>query len=277
MNLNLIDSSAETSPVTGPSDPSLRSADSLSHPVAHQDLFDQLSQWTNVNFDFSEPASTAQLGYQAVQPTYPGLFDSAQHRLGSIKGKSYERGFSFNANTNPASYIDPNAVFAPIDPSLFNSEINTIIPSTQFPALPYPIETPVVAAPELMKSTSSAITKTKAPKKGKKVTPSSAVIAVEVASPAASITTPEADEIKNGDPDDKRRRNTLASARFRVKKKEREQAAARDLKEALDKVAVLEKEKDLLKRENDWLRGLITEKARPGALIMPQAVVQAQK
>ena len=52
------------------------------------------------------------------------------------------------------------------------------------------------------------------------------------------------------------------TARFRVKKKEREQALAKNAKELQDKVAVLEKEVDLLKKENGWLRGLIVEKAK---------------
>ena len=52
------------------------------------------------------------------------------------------------------------------------------------------------------------------------------------------------------------------TARFRVKKKEREQALAKNAKELQDKVAVLEKEVDLLKKENGWLRGLIVEQAK---------------
>jgi len=252
MNLNIVDST-EASPVTGPSDPALRTADSLSHPISSQDLFDQLSQWTNVNFDFSE--QTSAVPASTFQPSF-NHFDSAQDRLGSIKGKSYERGFS--TSTPAPSYIDPNAVFtAPFDPALFNA----ITPAVPFPTSFEPIQAPV--QPELIKSTSSAVTKTKAPKKGKKVTP----VSVAAPSPASTTTTPEADstESKGIDPDDKRRRNTLASARFRIKKKEREAATAKDLKEAVDKVAVLEKEVDVLKRENAWLRSLIVEKAKPGS------------
>lgn len=37
---------------------------------------------------------------------------------------------------------------------------------------------------------------------------------------------------------------------------------AKNAKELQDKVAVLEKEVDLLKKENGWLRGLIVEKAK---------------
>ncbi|POY72670.1 hypothetical protein BMF94_4499 [Rhodotorula taiwanensis] len=60
--------------------------------------------------------------------------------------------------------------------------------------------------------------------------------------------------------EDKRRRNTAASARFRVKKKQREQALEEEAKKLRERVAVLEKEVDTLKTENGWLRGLITDK-----------------
>jgi len=60
--------------------------------------------------------------------------------------------------------------------------------------------------------------------------------------------------------EDKRRRNTAASARFRVKKKQREQALERNLKEAQEKSAKLEAKVGQLEMENRWLKALITEK-----------------
>ncbi|KAF1830600.1 hypothetical protein BDW02DRAFT_93196 [Decorospora gaudefroyi] len=60
--------------------------------------------------------------------------------------------------------------------------------------------------------------------------------------------------------EDKRRRNTAASARFRVKKKERERALEQSQKEAAEKVAKLEATIQQLQTENAWLKGLITEK-----------------
>lgn len=61
--------------------------------------------------------------------------------------------------------------------------------------------------------------------------------------------------------EDKRRRNTAASARFRVKKKQREQALEQTAKEMQDKAARLEQKVQQLETENAWLKGLITEKA----------------
>lgn len=61
--------------------------------------------------------------------------------------------------------------------------------------------------------------------------------------------------------EDKRRRNTAASARFRVKKKQREQALEKQAKEMSDKVASLEGKVQQLEMENKWLKELITEKS----------------
>ncbi|KAK5099840.1 hypothetical protein LTS08_005555 [Lithohypha guttulata] len=60
--------------------------------------------------------------------------------------------------------------------------------------------------------------------------------------------------------EDKRRRNTAASARFRVKKKQREQALERTLKDSQDKSQKLEMRVQQLEQENKWLRDLITDK-----------------
>jgi acyl-CoA reductase-like NAD-dependent aldehyde dehydrogenase len=60
--------------------------------------------------------------------------------------------------------------------------------------------------------------------------------------------------------EDKRRRNTAASARFRVKKKQREQALEKTAKEMTERVSVLESRISQLEMENNWLKSLITEK-----------------
>lgn len=60
--------------------------------------------------------------------------------------------------------------------------------------------------------------------------------------------------------EDKRRRNTAASARFRVKKKQREQALEKTLKETQEKNSKLDAKITQLELENQWLKDLITEK-----------------
>jgi hypothetical protein len=59
--------------------------------------------------------------------------------------------------------------------------------------------------------------------------------------------------------EDKRRRNTLASARFRQKKKMREQALEKDHKEMSAKIEKMENRIKELELENKWLRGLVVQ------------------
>jgi hypothetical protein len=60
--------------------------------------------------------------------------------------------------------------------------------------------------------------------------------------------------------EDKRKRNTAASARFRIKKKQREQALEKSAKEMTEKVTMLESRISALETENKWLKSLVTEK-----------------
>ncbi|KAI5303976.1 hypothetical protein KEM56_006994 [Ascosphaera pollenicola] len=60
--------------------------------------------------------------------------------------------------------------------------------------------------------------------------------------------------------EDRRRRNTAASARFRVKKKEREKNMERMVKDMTMKNTTLETRVSQLEMENKWLKSLITEK-----------------
>ncbi|CAO0791194.1 unnamed protein product [Mucor circinelloides] len=60
--------------------------------------------------------------------------------------------------------------------------------------------------------------------------------------------------------DDKRRRNTAASARFRMKKKLREQALEKTTKEMAENVERLESKVKELEMEAKWLRALVIEK-----------------
>ncbi|KAK4984034.1 hypothetical protein LTR66_008627 [Elasticomyces elasticus] len=64
--------------------------------------------------------------------------------------------------------------------------------------------------------------------------------------------------------EDKRRRNTAASARFRVKKKQREAALEKSAREMTEKMQRLEARVGQLEMENKWLKGLIIEKGATG-------------
>ena len=60
--------------------------------------------------------------------------------------------------------------------------------------------------------------------------------------------------------EDRRRRNTAASARFRMKKKQREQDLERTVRETTERNGALEARVAQLELENEWLRGIVTEK-----------------
>lgn len=60
--------------------------------------------------------------------------------------------------------------------------------------------------------------------------------------------------------EDKRRRNTAASARFRVKKKQREQALEVHAKGLESKCQALQEKVNQLEMENKWLKDLITDR-----------------
>ncbi len=71
--------------------------------------------------------------------------------------------------------------------------------------------------------------------------------------------------------EDKRRRNTAASARFRLKKKEREVALEKKSKELEIRLTELERECEGLRRENGWLKGLVVGVTGVGVGATPQA------
>jgi hypothetical protein len=69
--------------------------------------------------------------------------------------------------------------------------------------------------------------------------------------------------------EDRRRRNTAASARFRMKKKQREQTLERTVRETTEKNATLEARVAQLEMENRWLKNLLTEKHDSSKRIPP--------
>jgi TolA-binding protein len=75
---------------------------------------------------------------------------------------------------------------------------------------------------------------------------------------ASPINSPPATSLEEQDL--KRIRNTAASARFRAKKKRREQSLDRSAKEKKEKLQTLENRINELELENQWLKDLIMEK-----------------
>ncbi|RHZ73464.1 hypothetical protein CDV55_107880 [Aspergillus turcosus] len=140
------------------------------------------------------------------------------------------------------------------------------IQTTQFPNIPS-IPSGLSSAPFNASLTAS--------QSGSSTTSSSSPATSPVAAPAPPATTAAGPKRKNTQKpapisveeaariaaeEDKRRRNTAASARFRVKKKLREQALEKTVKETTEKNAALEARVTALELENQWLKNLITEK-----------------
>ncbi|CUM64172.1 uncharacterized protein PRCAT00001765001 [Priceomyces carsonii] len=67
-------------------------------------------------------------------------------------------------------------------------------------------------------------------------------------------------EFMNVNAEDKRKRNTAASARFRIKKKMKEQQMEQRAKELEEKVAALDKKLKTLEMENKCLKNLVLQK-----------------
>lgn len=78
--------------------------------------------------------------------------------------------------------------------------------------------------------------------------------------------------------EDKRRRNTAASARFRIKKKQKEQQLEKTAREMTDRVQVLEQRIQTLEMENKWLKNLIVEKngGKSGEEVMPPTTIDTE-
>ena len=149
----------------------------------------------------------------------------------------------FNNNNNVATTNDQSLSIQSTPFTDASSGPNGL-PNTDTTALPSqssPISTPQSAAPaQTPASNPKSVSKRKPTHKP---TPLSVEEAAQV----------NADE-------DKRRRNTAASARFRVKKKLREQTLEKSVKETTDKNTALEARVTALELENQWLKNLITEK-----------------
>lgn len=150
------------------------------------------------------------------------------------------------AGTTPPSALDAPPIDFPSSESVpFFPNYNTPIqpaPSANGFVAPLLYPTPTIA-PSTPSSTNS---------------PKDAPLKKRKASPTPSISTEEQSRLAAEE--DKRRRNTAASARFRVKKKQREQNLEKVVKEANERNAALESKVTRLELENKWLKNLIVEK-----------------
>lgn len=192
---------------------------------------DQLNEGLNLNQDLAMFTNTDFTHFDIPNLPEDSNFNfdiGDRNKSENIKYEELLSGTESNQNFNV-----PSIGSSPTDASQFYSNFNTPIqpaPAQGFPA----VENQVAGAP-----VAGAKRRTE--------------------SVQAQALSPE-DKSRFAAEEDKRRRNTAASARFRVKKKQREQALEKSMKEVNDKNSKLEAKLNQLEMENKWLKGLITEK-----------------
>lgn len=153
-------------------------------------------------------------------------------------------------STKPAMEFNLNGDFQFTDFSNFNTApiIDTSMPLSQPQQPHYPLATAYAPQPNAI----SPINYDDAASKKRKSEDMTTSTPIQHMDEQARVAAEE----------DKRRRNTAASARFRVKKKQREQALEKTAKDMSDRVQQLEARIGQLETENAWLKGLITEKSQ---------------
>lgn len=149
------------------------------------------------------------------------------------------------------------------------------LPQLQIPGAPSSTPAPVAPQPSQQPTTQQSSTTSASQPIPKRARTSRASISGDQSSPeATSPMSPDSEDKFTGNPlnaaEDKRRRNTAASARFRLKKKEREAALEKKAKELELRVGELEKECEALRRENGWLKGLVVGVTGAGAVQQQQ-------
>ncbi|PPQ84577.1 hypothetical protein CVT25_015781 [Psilocybe cyanescens] len=231
---------------------------------AYPDLTAQLDLWTNLAFDSEEPLtsrhdehkkshldeededthSSEKTGHNIALPhnqgipTHGNLFDL----------NSFLAGFGIDSYTAHPSQLQqqPNTI-APSLAQLLALHPSNPAYSQSVPQYAVPAAPPAFSRPTVPEGESYAPSKRARTRKMSITSVESPDYREESLPPNTSLSPAE----------DKRRRNTAASARFRLKKKEREAALEGKAKELETKVNELERECEGLRRENGWLKGLV--------------------
>lgn len=155
----------------------------------------------------------------------------------------------FTFDTKPGSAILDNKeqdLFFGLNTTQNDTLLNTYLNNTSYLIPSQPILPKIAPAP----TTTTPITTTQPITSKKRKS-------VSISNSRPETTNEEPVELAE---EDKRKRNTAASARFRMKKKLREQALEQTAKEMTAKAEALEKRVIELEKEAKWLRALVVEK-----------------
>ncbi|KAG9123758.1 hypothetical protein FRC07_014035 [Ceratobasidium sp. 392] len=248
--------------------------DLLSTPIFADFATNDLDLWSNISFASDEPFVSARDRQLKQAETEP--------RADSLTRKETDRSFTAPASSSAsavASAQQPQFDFARFlaefglnagpDGSILSGAaglaqanfaapqaVDAVPPSATVPApAPAPAPTPVTSSAASPSASESAAAPAA---KRARTTKTPAPTVVASSSSDASFPSSKPDLSTPLTPsEDKRRRNTAASARFRLKKKEREAALDARAQALEERVTQLERECEGLRRENGWLRGLV--------------------
>ncbi|KIK77276.1 hypothetical protein PAXRUDRAFT_389418 [Paxillus rubicundulus Ve08.2h10] len=269
--------------------PRIDSQDPLASPFP--DFSAHLDLWTNLSFESDEPLAhnraKRKLSEEDEIPAPPSLPDQADHENVVHPPTAVTSAIS-TSQTPISPPFDLNALLAgfAIEPFLIPPAppipVEQNSPPPYAPPAPsiaqllalhaahgtYPVSSPPSVAPASPVSSPQLPTAKRARTQKNSISTDNANVH---SPPSSAHQSPE--ESTQCEPngscpsvaEDKRRRNTAASARFRLKKKEREAALERRAKELEERVAELERECEGLRRENGWLKGLVVGVTGAGA------------
>ncbi|QRV79146.1 basic region leucine zipper protein [Ceratobasidium sp. AG-Ba] len=220
--------------------------DLLSTPIFPDFAPNDLDLWSTINFASDEPFVSAKDRQLKAGQTEPSGADDKEANVPTTAPTGQEPQFDFAqflANFGLHPNDNPGVVLAGGLPQGFGAPL--VVP---------PVPTPAPSAAQSTASTPAPEAAPPAPKRAR---------TAKTPAPATSTSSdaPSSSEPNTSTPltaaEDKRRRNTAASARFRLKKKEREAALDARAHALEDRVTELERECESLRRENGWLRGLV--------------------
>ncbi|GAN00790.1 regulatory protein cys-3 protein [Mucor ambiguus] len=211
-------------------------------PLSEEALSEELAIWANAQFTFdTKPGqAVADDSYKAVAQQHD-LFAT----FASLNELQPQSNNLMNNCLNSNNYLLPSTsspvkTFQPTQPQPQSQQLHSQLLPRIAPAPPQQQQQQTQSPIQQIHNTSSA------PSKKRK----------------ASIAVKESndEELPDAIEEDKRKRNTAASARFRMKKKLREQALEQTAKEMTIKAEALEKRVIELEKEAKWLRALVVEK-----------------
>ncbi|KAJ7042629.1 hypothetical protein C8F04DRAFT_1076574 [Mycena alexandri] len=210
-------------------------------PTSNDPQDSELSHWENLifSFDMQSDENRPNNGSQGQSDSVQDLQTAAllaqlagsnmfpPHSPYSTQSQRPPTVSGFNLQSNPRQYV-PNIPYGSHQYPMFRGE--SIPPQNQTFSPPPPIEA----------------TGSRSRGQNSQAGPST-----------SNAAAPDVDDDDNDEYDDKRRRNTAASARFRIKKKQRALDLERSVSDLTGRAEELEREASDLRRENGWLKEIV--------------------